>query len=369
MKKKLLIVLILNFVLVKAYKVNAQPIDDSKFFYQKSWVPGYGVKKKLDSDVFQGNNKKKKYFEGWYFKMVSADESSVISVIPGISLSEDGKTNHAFIQVINGKTVQTFYYAYPLEEFVFSRKGFAAYIGENFFSRDFMVLDIVNDSTSITGNISMYDQSHQSNKHKKKKSAMGWFRFFPFMQCYHEVVSYSRSLQGSIKIDDVVYNFYDGKGYIEKDWGKSMPSEWIWMQSNNFSSEETSFMLSIANVPWMGASFTGFTGFFLHDGELHRFGTYNQANFKINSSNDERLNITLKDKSYTYNIEAYASQSGLLVAPVNGGMDRHISESIDAKLIIKITEKNGDVVYNDSTTVAGLEVVGDVDELKRRKDK
>ncbi|WP_243392439.1 MULTISPECIES: tocopherol cyclase family protein [unclassified Mesotoga] len=25
-----------------------------------------------------------------------------------------------------------------------------------------------------------------------------------------------------------------GKGYIEKDWGRSLPDAWIWMQSNNF---------------------------------------------------------------------------------------------------------------------------------------
>ena len=59
--------------------------------------------------MFQGNKKTKKYFEGWYFKMVSQDEVSILSVIPGISISEDGSTKHAFIQIINGKTAETEY--------------------------------------------------------------------------------------------------------------------------------------------------------------------------------------------------------------------------------------------------------------------
>ena len=39
--------------------------------------------------LFQGNLKKKNYFEGWYYKQVSKDEKEVISFIPGISLFDN----------------------------------------------------------------------------------------------------------------------------------------------------------------------------------------------------------------------------------------------------------------------------------------
>ena len=52
--------------------------------------------------AFQGSLRRRDYFEGWYFKHVSADLTQVWSFIPGISLSK-GK-RHAFIQVINGMT-------------------------------------------------------------------------------------------------------------------------------------------------------------------------------------------------------------------------------------------------------------------------
>mgnify|MGYP006963481750 CR=1 FL=1 len=70
-------------------------------------VQAYKAKKSKNSSMFQGNKKTKKYFEGWYFKMVSQDEISILSVIPGISISEDGSTKHAFIQIIDGKTAKT----------------------------------------------------------------------------------------------------------------------------------------------------------------------------------------------------------------------------------------------------------------------
>ncbi len=46
-----------------------------------------------------------------------------------------------------------------------------------------------------------------------------------------------------------------GRGYIEKDWGTSFPSAWIWMQCNTFDTPDTSFMLSYARIPWMGSHF------------------------------------------------------------------------------------------------------------------
>ena len=47
--------------------------------------------------IFQGSLKKKNYFEGWYYKMVSADKNYSLALIPGISLNKDN--SHVFIQV------------------------------------------------------------------------------------------------------------------------------------------------------------------------------------------------------------------------------------------------------------------------------
>jgi tocopherol cyclase len=48
--------------------------------------------------LFQGSNKKDRYFEGWYFKQVCEQHQQTISFIPGISLRKGDQ--HAFIQVI-----------------------------------------------------------------------------------------------------------------------------------------------------------------------------------------------------------------------------------------------------------------------------
>jgi len=338
-------------------------IKNFSTFKSHLYIPGYGIRKMKDPAMFQGNNKRRKYFEGWYFKMVSADGSSILSVIPGISLSHNGEEQHAFIQIIDGKTANTFYYDFPIEDFAFSKERFAVRIGNNYFSENSLVLDIQNDATSIIGSIQMSNQVHLTNNKKKKVGIMGWYRFAPFMQCYHGVVSLNHQLTGTITMDNETYNFENGVGYIEKDWGKSMPSSWVWLQSNNFNSDKTSFMLSVANIPWLGRSFTGFLGFFLHNGTVQRFGTYTNANLVMEASISDTIIIIISDKKFNYHIEAYRTQSGLLKAPVKGSMDRRIAESIDATLKLIVTDKKTNIIFEENTSIAGLEIVGNIRKL------
>ena len=55
------------------------------------------IKGNLNPGSYHGTNKKPPFFEGWYYKLVSADEKQKIAIIPGVIL---GKEAHAFIQVL-----------------------------------------------------------------------------------------------------------------------------------------------------------------------------------------------------------------------------------------------------------------------------
>ena len=344
--------------------VFAQDTEQWATFSDHSRIPGYGAKKKGHPEIYQGNKRKKKYFEGWYFKMVSADGTSILSIIPGVSLSVNGNEQHAFIQVIDGKTAKTSYYSFPIEKFSFSKNDFAVKIGENYFSKDKLIINIHDDTSSISGEIRMSEQVELPSGKRLNPGIMGWYRFVPFMQCYHGVVSLTHQLNGSLIKDGKKYIFDGGRGYIEKDWGSSMPSAWIWMQSNNFDEAGNSFMLSVANVPWLGKSFTGFLGFFLHDSTLFRFATYTHAKLQIEKSVSDTVKISIIDRKHNYFIEAFHSITGLLKAPVKGSMDRRIPESIDARLKLTVKDKKGNLIFSGTTNIAGLEMVGDQNILK-----
>jgi hypothetical protein len=186
---------------------------------------------------------------------------------------------------------------------------------------------------------------------------MGWYRFVPFMQCYHGVVSLTHDLKGSLKINESTLQFDNGKGYIEKDWGSSMPSSWIWLQSNYFS-QNNSIMLSVADVPWLGKSFTGFLGFLYFDQKTYRFATYGRAKLDLQIIDENTFHVVIKDKKFTLILDAHKNTTGLLKAPVEGAMDRRIPEGIDAHLKMILLDKNNNCIYSDSTEITGLEMVG-----------
>ena len=337
----------------------AQDLVKEVRFSQHRCLPGYQFTKLKHPELFQGNRKRKNYFEGWYFKMVSADGETILSVIPGIALSRDGNKQNAFIQIIDGKTTQTRYYTFPIEEFAFSRKEFSIRIGRNYFSTDRITLDIRTDTTSVSGTIKMTDRVALPSCKLLNSGIMGWYRFVPLMQCYHGVVSLTNRVNGSLVLDGKTYNFPSGTGYIEKDWGSSMPSAWIWIQSNNFHRKGSSFMLSIAHIPWMGKAFTGFLGFYLHDGKVYRFATYTHARLKLEHRGNDTVNISIFDRKRSYTIIAIRTNAGSLKAPEKGTMDRRILESIDAKLWLTVRDKRGNLIALDSTSIAGFEMVGD----------
>ena len=53
-------------------------------YYYKLFIPMY--MRLYNPEVFQGNLRKKHYFEGWYYKHVSQGLSCTFSFIPGISV-------------------------------------------------------------------------------------------------------------------------------------------------------------------------------------------------------------------------------------------------------------------------------------------
>jgi hypothetical protein len=195
---------------------------------------------------------------------------------------------------------------------------------------------------------------------------MGWFSWVPFMECYHGVVSMDHALSGGLSLNGQALDFSGGRGFIEKDWGKQFPSAWIWGQCNHFDQPETSLMLSVAVIPWLGRSFGGFIVGFLYDGEHHRFTTYNGAKIEEMTVADSIVRLTFRNRTHRLRVTARQEAGGLLQAPTVVSMERRILESLNARFSIQFEDLRGNVLYRSEGEYAGLEVVGDQVELINR---
>lgn len=307
--------------------------------------------------VFQGRNKRKNYFEGWYFKLVDAGGDHIWSVIPGISCSEDA---HSFIQVIQAQTGHTYYQRFPIESFKYELNKFKVEIGSNLFSDKHMILDIQCEELQIKGEL-VFEGVQAFPVRPLSPGIMGWYAFVPFMECYHGVVSMQHSLTGILKVNGSDIDFNGGRGYIEKDWGKSMPSDWIWMQSNHFDLDpKASFMLSVARIPWLNGHFPGFLSFLQLQGKVYKFATYNRSKVASLDVTDSEVQVVLRNRKLILEVEALRQDGGMLKAPRHGAMDREIQESIISTLKLVLKNRKGEVLYSDTGRYAGLEIVGDM---------
>ncbi len=314
---------------------------------------------------FQGEGISERYFEGWYFKHVDAAKQSVVAVIPGISYSADGSSRHAFIQIVpsNG---ETHYFAFPVDEFsVAPDAPFSIRIGANTFSRDGMVLDLHDAGRHVTGELH-YEPWRPWPVTTFSPGIMGWYRFVPRMETYHGVLSMDHGLSGSLTVDGAHIDFRGGRGYVEKDWGRSFPSSWIWAQSNSFERHGVSVSVSVAKVPWMTGSFVGNIAGLLLDGELHRFATYTGAKLTAIETGPNEAHITLTDKREELDVHVHGCKALILKAPVLGSMESRAAESLGGTIDVTLRTLRGGragVAFNGSGTCAGIEVMNDKDEL------
>jgi tocopherol cyclase len=311
----------------------------------------------LRPELFQGDLKKKNYFEGWYFKHVSADLEHVYSFIPGVSLNP--REPHSFIQVINGITGETDYISYPPDRFGWDKNRLYLKIGDSVFTDKYIDINIRNGKLNATGRVD-YNNVIKYTSSLLSPGIMGWYSFVPYMECKHGIISVNHDLKGIISINGNSIDLTDGKGYIEKDWGTSFPEAWIWIQSNNFTDHNTSFSFSVAKIPWLGRFFMGFISFLYLDDRFILFSTYNKSVISDLHHDRDSISLTMRNKSNILRVKVVKNNFGELRAPSSGDMLRRIKESNDSTVWLTLLDNQGKMIYEDSGKRAGLEVIEEI---------
>ncbi|MFA9424225.1 MAG: tocopherol cyclase family protein [Sedimentibacter sp.] len=310
--------------------------------------------------IFQGRKKSRRYFEGWYFKQVSTDLKSTISIIPGVS--KDINDSHAFIQTIINRNVQgntrltTHYHRFSIEDFKYTDEPFSLKIGKNIFKRDEIELELIDEEYSLSGKIT-FSNFTAIKTNPVFPNIMGYYAYLPIMECYHGIVSMSHGLEGTLLLNEEMLNFNEGKGYIEKDWGTSFPKEYVWVQSNNFNNSDASIMCSIANIPFLGTSFKGFICNLYCDGKEYRFASYNNSKLLNIDYNEELLEATMVKGNLKLELSARLSEGGMLKAPKDGNMNRTIKEGLNGVVNIKLIKNSSEILFYGTGNPCGIEIV------------
>lgn len=288
---------------------------------------------------FHGNHKKSHYFEGWYLKHQS--EQGMISFIPAVHIDEAGHTT-ASIQIITEDN--SYVVNYDGKDFFASKTRFYCRIGKSIFTSGGVYLDIKTSEISLCGKV----------KYGKllslTRDIMGPFRYLPFLQCNHGIVSLGHKITGSIKLDGEKLNMTQGIGYIEKDWGTSFPDSYVWSHCNWYENGICTIMLSIASIPIGGQSFTGCICSIYYGGEEYRLSTYQGV--KIVKNTEEEIIVMQDRKLLQITILEQSLQP--LQAPSKGKMSRMIYEGLACLVRYRFWNKD-QLVFDKTSDQASLE--------------
>ena len=303
----------------------------------------YRLRKLYSPEYYQGPNRNARYFEGWYYKTVSRD--GAFALIPGVSRAP--KDPHAFIQYLDGTTGKSAYHRFPIETFSYRRDRFEIAIGSNTFSRERYRVAL----PEVECDVSIHDPVGWPST-LFSPGTMGWYSFVPFMECRHGIIVMDAAASGEVngrQLDT-------GRLYVEKDFGRSFPNAWVWVQSNSFERTGVSLTCSVANVPFLGGAFTGFLVGFLVNDTLHRFTTYTGARLVGLELDHRMVRIVLEDRRSRLEIEADRTEGTDLPAPENGVMNSRVGESLRSNVRVEL-RLDGDRVFVGTGSSAGLEIV------------
>ena len=317
-------------------------------------------------DLYHGENKKKNFFEGWYYRLVTKDNSRTLAFIPGISLGSASKENHSFIQLLDGNKKTFHYFRYNESKFSASNSPFKVRIDNSAFYMNGLSLDIQKDNLDLRGYIT-FSHLLKWDDTTLNPGSMGFYNYLPFMECYSQVCAINGVCNGIINLNGESIDFTGGKIYIEKNWGKSFPLEWLWVQCNSFRDNRCTLTCSLGHIPFPIKSFRGFLIAITVDGILYKFTTINRSRIQLNLEKDVEVIAVNKDLRLLFKTSSNKDDFILCYGPKNGEMSPYVNESLISKVYVKlINTSTKEVIYEGVGNNAGIEFGGKLLDMKKK---
>jgi tocopherol cyclase len=193
-----------------------------------------------------------------------------------------------------------------------------------------------------------------------QQATAGWLSYLPIFEPGWQILMAHGLATGWIEWKGQRYDFRNAPAYSEKNWGRSFPEQWFWVNCNSF--DETVGLAITAGggrrkVLWM-AEEVGMIGIHYRD-RFYEFAPWNsQLSWQIQPWGEWK--IQAKTSDFQVELVGTTELAGTMVStPTAEGLIMCCRDTLRGSLSINLRTHQGTQIIKTSSDHAGLEVGGD----------
>jgi tocopherol cyclase len=192
-----------------------------------------------------------------------------------------------------------------------------------------------------------------------QQATAGWLSYLPIFEPGWQVLMAHGLATGWIEWQGTRYEFSNAPIYGEKNWGRSFPEKWFWLNCNSF--HETAGLAITAGggrrkVLWMTEE-VAMIGIH-YQGKFYEFVPWNsQISWQIQPWGEWRLQATNGDVRVEL-IGTTDSAGTMVSTPTEQGLVLGCRDTLKGVLSIDLQTRHGEIVVRANSDLAGLETGG-----------
>lgn len=349
---------------------------DSKFDWIADAVSKHGYKEPPNShSQFALRLPKQPFFEGWYYRLTLPNTNVSYAFIfaieaPNIGCIQviDALSNLHYVQLPSDSKFQA-----SKNQWSFSHWGYttASTCGG---SHDRIMEGWTVDSRSCHGRIKTgnhgiqwafdYDATLGWGPRGQGRHTGTWLARFPlFEPGYQVLMAHGIVSKGYITLGDESFDVTGSVVYAEKNWGRSFPPKWFWMQANSFWNIPDLSVLAVGAIRNVVVVDEVVGMICVHyKGEMYEFSNWNCVSVDWNVEWGKWIATSLSRNGCRVEVCGSTKDgcSGVpILGPTRDGMAFTMRDTMCGNFRVKLLDAHGEVIVEAECKNAQLEVGGE----------
>ncbi|MGK7943689.1 MAG: tocopherol cyclase family protein [Microcystaceae cyanobacterium] len=194
----------------------------------------------------------------------------------------------------------------------------------------------------------------------QQQSTAGWLSFLPIFEPGWQILMAHGLATGWIELSGKKYEFQDAPAYSEKNWGRSFPQKWFWLNCNSFSNEKDLALTAGGGKRQVLGLFEDVAMIGIHyQGQFYEFVPWNsQVSWQIEPWGKWQMQA-VNDK-FEVQLTGITDLRGTpLRAPTEKGLVFCCRDTMKGNLNLDLRTRQGESIVTAQSSVCGLEIGGD----------